>query len=219
MPSIYEYETYIFDCDGVILDSNKLKIDAMGLALKQVIENPTLVSQCVNYFSRNFGKSRFHHVEFFGRELLMLENEDFNTFSVEVLNSYSAMCAELYMKAELTPGIVDLLNSLSGSKYIASGSEELELNNIFEKRDLKRFFSNVYGSPTPKSKIVHDIVKNASSLGRCVMIGDAISDCKAALDNGISFVGYLPYSNVADELSTMCREHDFMTCSDWKALR
>ena len=33
MPPLNDYEVYIFDCDGVILDSNQLKIKAMKQAL------------------------------------------------------------------------------------------------------------------------------------------------------------------------------------------
>ena len=73
MHSINKYSQYIFDCDGVILDSNQLKIEAMALTLNEIGIEENIVKECINYFSNNFGKSRFHHVDVFIRDFFQIE--------------------------------------------------------------------------------------------------------------------------------------------------
>lgn len=75
MHLIYNYELYIFDCDGVILNSNALKIVAMKEALLALSFSAGKVAECVEYFSKNFGKSRFHHIKYFIENILHVENE------------------------------------------------------------------------------------------------------------------------------------------------
>lgn len=75
MPLLSEYEVYIFDCDGVILDSNHLKIEAMKNALEAHFSAQDLTEACVDYFRHNFGKSRFHHVAHFLDSILAIEEE------------------------------------------------------------------------------------------------------------------------------------------------
>ncbi len=78
MHPIYNYDVYIFDCDGVILDSNQLKIDAMKKALIKFFGDDHKIAECVEYFKRNFGTSRFHHVEHFVNEIFMFSGDEKN---------------------------------------------------------------------------------------------------------------------------------------------
>ena len=57
--------TLILDCDGVILDSNLLKVEVVR---KVLLEMPQMfpnnkVEAAVESFKSNFGKSRYWHVE------------------------------------------------------------------------------------------------------------------------------------------------------------
>ena len=50
MRQISDYDIYIFDCDGVILDSNQLKIEAMERALSALFTKKTEIDNCIHYF-------------------------------------------------------------------------------------------------------------------------------------------------------------------------
>ena len=58
MNQLSKYDVIIFDCDGVIFDSNKLKIDAMRESLDSLSIRQDVVEQCCSFFAKNFGKSR-----------------------------------------------------------------------------------------------------------------------------------------------------------------
>nr|WP_282561740.1 HAD family hydrolase [Providencia rettgeri] len=217
MPSTHNYSTYIFDCDGVILDSNKLKIDAMNRVLNNITEQSALVADCIDYFKNNFGKSRFHHVQIFVEHILLIPKKQREQFKNLILNDYSALCKELYLNSSLTPGFYEFINSLKGKKYVASGSEEKELQLVFKEKNLSTYFDGIFGSPSRKSDIVKSIIEKNNSK-TYIMFGDSLSDLSAAIENNIQFIGYTPYSNVTSLLIKKCEENNFQTISNWSEL-
>lgn len=213
MHPLSNYDLYIFDCDGVILNSNQLKITAMEQALYEYLGEHKKLNECLEYFKKNFGTSRFNHVNVFVSEILALpEREKFNAYN-EILSSYSQQCKALYLTAELTPGVIEFIQGLSGKKYIASGSEQNELVEIFKKRELDIYFEKILGSPEKKVNLVSNIIKDKPC--NAVMFGDAISDMNAAIDNNIDFIAYLPYSNVSEELILESENRGFTIMNSW----
>jgi phosphoglycolate phosphatase-like HAD superfamily hydrolase len=214
MHPIANYDVYIFDCDGVILDSNQLKIDAMQCALESITTDPKKVDICVDYFRNNFGRSRFHHVDIFIEQFLQLDKNVEVNIKQKLLNAYSTQCKALYLLADLTPGFLDFIDTLTGKKYIASGSEQNELRDVFRKRDLDKYFDDIYGSPTKKSDLVSDILV-LTETNNAIMFGDAISDLEAAQLNNIDFIAYIPFSNVAKSLADRSVSLGCRVTSDW----
>jgi phosphoglycolate phosphatase-like HAD superfamily hydrolase len=214
MRPISDYDTYIFDCDGVILDSNQLKIDAMEKALIKFFGNDKKTNVCVDYFKKNFGTSRFHHVKYFVNQIFMLSGNERDKAYENILLNYSAQCKELYLKSNLTPGILEFIAGLNGRIYIASGSEENELREVFKERKLDKYFQGIYGSPTPKVELIASIMQKEAPK-EAIMFGDAFSDMKAAADNLIDFAAYLPFSNVKHELKDESLKRGFSTLNSW----
>lgn len=212
MLQISDYDLFIFDCDGVILDSNRLKINAMRKALESLHVEVGTIDKCIKYFKMNFGKSRFHHIEVFCNQYI---SKSSGCFSQELLKTYSSQCKSLYLKADITPGFLELINKISVPKYVASGSEQVELRSVFSERGLDQLFSAVYGSPTSKADNVNYILSN-EDFKSAVLIGDAISDMEAAKSNGIDFIAYVPFSNVKEKLTNEAFKMGSKVISDWK---
>lgn len=208
MPLISDYDVYVFDCDGVILNSNKLKIDAMNVVLKDLEYHQNTIDECLEYFSKNFGKSRFHHVDYFIQHVFGVNRADEQVIREEILRRFSIQCRKLYLNAELTPGVIDFIKSLQGDIFVASGSEQAELRDVFSDRDLSQYFVEVYGSPTRKSKLVENICSKYRGK-KVVMVGDAVSDFEASEINNIDFVFYSPFSNVRDTMLELSKQHGF----------
>lgn len=203
-----DYDLIIFDCDGVLIDSNDLKIEAMGNALAALNVTGAELSECKKFFSENFGKSRFYHVDFFIDKILGLEQSEEVSFKEKLLSAYSKQCKELYLTANLTPFIESLLKTSTAIKYVASGSEQGELREVFKQRDLDNYFSDILGSPEKKHNHVSDILNKHKKL-TAVMIGDAVSDLEAAKNNHIDFIFYSPFSNVADKMRDLCIQNQY----------
>ena len=217
MRQISDYDVYIFDCDGVILDSNQLKIDAMEKALSTLFTKKSEIDNCINYFKHNFGKSRFHHIDVFLLKYLHILDRDSQHYRQSILSSYSSMCKQLYLEAEITPGFLNFIKGLHGKKFIASGSEQEELRYVFKQRELDIFFDGIYGSPTPKSENIKTILQSTSN-NNAIMFGDAVSDLNAAIDNGIAFIAYLPFSNVKRKLNSLSIDQGFNCYNSWSEI-
>ncbi len=218
MPLLNKYEVYIFDCDGVILDSNQLKIEAMKNALEAHFSTQDLIAECVDYFRHNFGKSRFHHVAYFLDTIFDIEKEQRGELEKLILADFSQQCRTLYLSAELTPGVIEFLEQCKGKRYVASGSVQSELRGVFTQRGLDVYFDGVFGSPTPKVELIQRILEQEQNTN-AVMFGDAESDMLSAQQNHIDFVFYAPYSNVKEKMIKQCHLQQHLIIDDFSTVR
>jgi len=215
MRQFNEYDLIIFDCDGVILNSNQLKIDAMENTLISIGCSNQEVKQCTLYFAGNFGKSRFYHIDYFINHLINMAERDIEETRTLLLESFSNQCKKLYLKADITDGITTVLEKSQATKCVASGSEQGELQEIFSQRRLSNYFSLILGSPDKKNDLVSRILLECTH-NRAVMIGDAISDLEAAISNDIDFVYYSPLSNVDVKMRVLCTDNNFRVIDSFK---
>jgi phosphoglycolate phosphatase-like HAD superfamily hydrolase len=208
MRQFSDYDLLIFDCDGVILDSNTLKINAMKKALSACHLSDLAVEECSTFFANNFGKSRFYHVDYFVENLLTIEKSAREKFKADLLTLYSEQCKRLYLLANSTPFVDDILTKSTAIKYVASGSEQEELNDVFQQRQLTHYFKAIFGSPEKKvNHVTHILAEHPKA--KAVMIGDAVSDLEAAKDNQIDFIFYSPFSNVEEKMRALCLKYNY----------
>ncbi len=213
-----DYGVLVFDCDGVIFDSNRLKIEAMEKALGLACgDQPAAVAACVDYFAANFGKSRYHHVQHFVDRILAVESEQKQALHDAILEAYASQCFELYLGAAITPGVLELIAASPAIKYVASGSDQAELRRVFAARGLEHHFAGIMGSPARKADLVGAIRADHPD-AVALMIGDAVSDWQAASAHGLDFLFYAPLSNVTATMLNLAEEHGFEVCHDFGAL-
>ena len=197
----------IFDCDGVIFDSNELKVEAFRKTLSAY--PPDIVEPFILYHKQNAGISRYVKfrvfiVEFLGETFEQNKHE-------KLLESYGRKCRELYQQVSLTPGSSGVLKEISSivPLYVASGSDELELQDVFMRRKLHSYFKKIFGSPKTKSQCVKETLNDVGFSKDVVMIGDAESDWQAAQEAGISFIFMSRFSENSDTMKVLAREHRF----------
>ncbi|WP_226677962.1 HAD family hydrolase [Mesobacillus jeotgali] len=197
------YDVIIFDCDGVLIDVNQLKSEAFGKAVDSYPSE--VVERFVNYCKESFGVSRYvKFEEFFNFAEEPFQEEKYKSF----LNNYAMTCVQIYKNAEITPGCVNLLTELSNygkELYVASGSDEKELNQVFIDRRLSKFFKGIFGSPKTKLECTNEILERNPGK-KAVFIGDALSDMKTAKEVGIDYI-YMPqYSVQTKSQDFICRK-------------
>jgi len=201
------YDVIILDCDGVIFDSNLLKINAFRNALKSF--DLKIVDDFIDYFEKNFGTSRYHLVKVFIKEFLKQNfcEEVYQT----ILKDYSYNCVLLYKDSSFTNKVIEFLKYYKNKNlYIASGGDENELNQVFFDKNIHHYFKKVYGSPRKKSDLVKKIlILNPNS--KVLMIGDAESDLLASQNNNIDFIFMNKYSLVKDKMNKLAKEYNFIS--------
>lgn len=190
-----EFRTWIFDCDGVILDSNSLKSDAFYEVTRKFGEGPA--RDFVQYHKTKGGVSRYEKFRYFFEHILM--REEYEKDLAAVLDEYGKRVRSGLLEAPVTPGLTGFLQLLPADamKIVVTGGDEREIREVLEKRDLNGMFDRVYGSPMSKADIVERGIRNGLIRPPVAYIGDSRLDYEIADGNGFAFIFLSGFSEFA----------------------
>ncbi|MGB5134600.1 MAG: HAD hydrolase-like protein [Prochlorococcaceae cyanobacterium] len=185
--NITKYKTLIFDCDGVILDSNKIKSEAFYRAALPFGEEHARF--LVGYHQSRGGISRFEKFRFFLFEYLAIDDPSGELLE-ELLNSYAKNVMEGLLTCACTPGLSELRKRTPDAKWmVVSGGKQDELREVFAKRKLEHFFdAGIFGSPDSKDDIVKREIDRGTLLREAVFFGDSKYDYYVASRFNLEFI-------------------------------
>ncbi|MFV3306296.1 HAD family hydrolase [Pseudomonas sp. NY15181] len=206
-----DYRCLVFDCDGVVLDSNAVKTRAFhqvalpfGAAAAQAF---------VDYHQANGGISRYRKFEYFLREIV--RTSDVQDHLPDLLDRYASAVREGLLECAVAPGLREMREHLPQSRWlIVSGGDEAELREVFAVRGLDALFDGgIFGSPTPKDRILAREQAAGNITGLSLFLGDSRFDHQCAEAAGLDFVfldGWSEFhdapSYFADKPVTWCRD-------------
>ena len=99
-----EFNAIILDCDGVILDSNKLKSQIMCQTVAEY--GPLITEKFINYHQANGGLSRYKKFDFFLRNIV----NDYSSDQYQrLLSRFSNLIEEALLTAPLTNGALNFI--------------------------------------------------------------------------------------------------------------
>lgn len=180
----------LFDFDGVILDSMKIKGDGFKELFKDYSEENIKILEAYHY--ANGGTSRFEKIEYFFQKIL---NKEITQNEILHLADQFGKIIEskIFDQNNLITETVDFIkeNYQKFNLHIVSGAEHTELNNLCNYFGLIKYFKSIEGSPTKKEILIKNILMRFNyDESETILIGDAESDLAAAQKNAISFYGY-----------------------------
>lgn len=185
-----EFKVILWDFDGVIMDSMPIRGKGFEEVLKEYPNEQ--VSQLMQFHEQNGGLSRYVKFRYFFEEI---RKESITEAQVLGLaESFSKIMFQLLLDEKLL--IADSVKFIKENysdyeMHVVSGSDGKELRAICEGLKLAQYFKTINGSPTPKKELVASLIDhNKYNRDEIVLIGDSINDFEAAVENGISFVGY-----------------------------
>jgi len=183
-------KTILWDFDGVILDSMKVRDKGFEIIFKDFEKNK--VEQLLEYHRINGGLSRYVKIKYFYNEILGKEIS--NERVLEYAEKFSEVMRErLIDPKNLIQESVAFIkeNYKQYNFHIVSGSDQKELRFLCKELKLDSYFISIYGSPTPKNDLVLNAINkfNYNKKNIC-LIGDSINDFEAADKNNIKFYGY-----------------------------
>lgn len=199
MNDIALYKTLVFDCDGVILDSNKVKTEAFYCAALPYGE---LAAQAlVDYHTAHGGISRYKKFAFFLENLVPNHAEDVQGPGLEqLLESYANFLKEGLLTCEVAEGLLELRQILPEINWlIVSGGDQAELHKVFAERGLEGLFNGgIFGSPNTKDEILSREISNGNIQTPALFLGDSKYDYQAAIKAGLDFVFLYKWTEVKD---------------------
>lgn len=179
------YKTWVFDCDGVVLDSNRVKTDAFYLAALPYGEEAARA--LVDHHVSNGGVSRYRKFEFF---LQSLVGNTPGPSLPELLQAYAGLVREGLLSCEVAQGLDSLRGRTPNATWmIVSGGDQDELRQVFRERKLDHLFDGgIFGSPNNKDEILSRETARGGVRGPAVFLGDSRYDYEAAVRAGLEFI-------------------------------
>ena len=183
-------KTILWDFDGVILDSMKVRNWGFEEIFKDFDQE--LIDKLLLFHENNGGLSRYIKIRYFYENLLN------KSISKEKVDEYAERFSVL-MKTELIKAKNLILDSLefiidNYEKYnfhIVSGSDQKELRFLCKELKISKYFISIHGSPMTKNQLVLNLIENLEyDKKKICLIGDSINDYEAAVYNEIEFYNY-----------------------------
>jgi len=186
------WQAVFFDCDGVILDSVDVKTRAFAKMFSQF--GSDVEAAVVKYHLENGGVSRYEKFRYYYENLLHLpiSEEQIQKLGKE----FSSLVVNDVIASPFIKGALEMMEELREKTvplYLVSGTPEAEMIEISERKGFSLYFDEIHGSPAKKWDIVADILlRKCHDPGKCIFLGDAMSDHEAAWRNGMHFIGIVP---------------------------
>ena len=181
-------QALFFDFDGVLVESVAIKTEAFTELFAP--EGEEVVRRVRAHHLDHGGMSRYEKFRFYYREFL---HRDLDQETLEALSRrFTQLVVDKVVAAPAVPGAAEFLQKHHTSIpcFIVSGTPEKEIRLIVERRGWSSWFREVTGSPASKSDNCRRLLQTYDlEPRRCVFVGDALSDLRAAEETNMHFAG------------------------------
>ena len=202
-----KYKSIIFDCDGVILNSNKIKTESFRKIL--INFDKSAVKEFIHYHKNNGGLSRYIKLDYFLTNILPKYSKfhgDKDSILLSLIKNYGKECKELLYKSDVVNDLEKLKSITPNIPWtIVSGGDQNELRDVFKYKKIDRYFNGgIFGSPDKKI----DIIKRESFDGLinypALLLGDSKLDHQVAKKLNIDFLFVTKWTDY-DEFNFYCK--------------
>ena len=194
--TLMNYATLVFDCDGVVLDSNKVKTEAFRQAAMPY--GCEAADALAAHHVANGGISRYRKFEYFLSDIVP-KGEPGPSLD-ELLDRFARAVSEGLEACEITPGLAELREATHDARWlIVSGGDQAELRHVFARRGLAGMFDGgIFGSPDTKEQILSREGASGNVSKPALFLGDSKYDYHAATQAGIDFIFVSMWTEVED---------------------
>jgi len=180
------YKTYVFDCDGVLIDSNRVKTDAF---YQVAIEyGKDVAEEFSTYHKDNGGISRQEKFKYLFCEILNYPELPQEAYD-KALDEYARYVINGLTHCDVLPGVREFIEHLpeDSKKYVVSGGAEEEVRWVLKLKGLATFFDGIYGNPIDKMNLVLNLKLDDKDYPG-IFFGDARYDYVVASKFELDFV-------------------------------
>ena len=198
----------MFDCDGVVLDSNIVKTEAYFRTAKNLGATDVQAQALVDYHVKLGGISRYHKFDWYLREVL--HNPVTEAAIQALLDGFSKELQVGLMQCDLATGLFALREKTDSNWMILSGGDQQEIRDLFAKRKIEYMFNGgLFGSPDNKDVVLAREKANGNLQYPALFLGDSKYDFEAATRAGLDFIFISDWTEVPN-WQTYCAENNIL---------
>lgn len=197
------YKTLVFDCDGVVLNSNKVKTEAFFKAALPYGESAA--QRLVDYHVARGGISRYRKFEWFLQTVAFdMQGPDLE----QLLTAYATEVRHGLLTCDVAAGLTELREQTKDANWlIVSGGDQQELREVFTQRGIAAWFDGgIFGSPDNKDEILSREIQKGNIKKPALFLGDSKYDYQASAATGLDFIFLSGWTELKD-WSEFCRSN------------
>ena len=198
MLDIQQYKTIVFDCDGVVLNSNRTKIDAYFAVAKRMGGTDAQAQALVDHHVAKGSFPRNGKIEYYLKEIVKQPNT--LEITQQYLDAFDDILDVTLMQCEVAPDLQKLKAHTPKALWILlSGGDQAELRRVFARRNLAELFeAGIFGGPDTKDIVLARETANGNIQFPALFVGDSRYDHQAATRAGLDFVFLSGWTEVRD---------------------
>lgn len=185
--SLKKIEFVIFDCDGVILDTNKIKTEAFKKTLNKYPKEK--IDKLIAFHKENGGVSRKIKFEYFFNNII---NDSDPKKINNSLKKFKRISFQKLLLSRYIKGVLKFINKLKKNNikiFIVSGAIQAELRKIFLLKNKNKYFYEILGTPKNKIDNIQIILdKYSLDINKGIFFGDSYTDYISAKKFKIKFI-------------------------------
>jgi HAD superfamily hydrolase (TIGR01549 family) len=195
---IRQYKTIVFDCDGVVLNSNKTKVNAYFEVAKRNGGTDEQAQALVDHHVAKGSFPRNGKIEYYLKEIVKQPVTE--ATMQRYMETFEEILDKTLMECEVAPGLQALKEVTPQAAWmLLSGGDQKELRRIFARRDLAQLFeAGIFGGPDQKEDVLAREKANGNIRFPALFLGDSKYDYQAATNAGLDFIFLSEWTEVAD---------------------
>ncbi len=193
-----KYKTIVFDCDGVVLNSNKTKVQAYYEVAKRNGGTDEQAQALADHHVQKGSFPRNGKIAWYLEEIL--KQPATPQAMQPYLDTFEIVLDAALMTCEVAPGLQTLKATTPQARWmLLSGGDQAELRKIFARRNLADMFeAGIFGGPDIKETVLAREKENGNIQMPALFVGDSKYDYQAATGAGLDFVFLSGWTEVAD---------------------
>ncbi len=193
----------MFDCDGVVLNSNKAKVQAYFDVAKRNGGSDAEAQAFVHHHVTKGSFPRNGKIEYYLKEIV---KQPITTEIVQkYLEAFEDILDKSLMQCEIAPALPALKVATPQATWmLLSGGDQAELRRIFPRRNIdsynlaQLFEAGIFGGPDQKEDVLAREIANGNIQLPALFLGDSKYDYQAAKKAGLDFLFLSDWTEVKD---------------------
>jgi phosphoglycolate phosphatase-like HAD superfamily hydrolase len=213
--NLTKYKTIVFDCDGVVLNSNQTKIDAYFSVAKRMGGTDAQAQALVDHHVAKGSFPRNGKIEYYFEHIIKQPLTD--ALMQQYLHAFDDILDTTLMQCEIAPDLMRLKAATPAAAWmLLSGGDQAELRRVFPRRNIENsnlatlFEAGIFGGPDKKDEVLAREKNNGNIQFPALFLGDSKYDYQAATRAGLDFVFLSGWTEVKN-WQAYCAENKITT--------